>query len=95
MAFWRNFKEEITMNAQTETKAVSPVFRITATSRFSTHQQSNWQLVKRTKKPKTFDAFLQAAYHADDETLLLYPSGCYGKDAQQVVGNVSSFNQLT
>lgn len=81
------------MNAQTQTQAVKPVLAILATSKF-THQQSKWQLVKRTKKPRKFDAFLQAAYGADDETLLL-SSGCYGKDAKPVVGNVSSFNQLS
>ncbi|MBR1866515.1 MAG: hypothetical protein IJ801_08420 [Lachnospiraceae bacterium] len=82
------------MNAQTQSQAVRPVLAILATSKFN-HQQSKWQLVKRTKKPKKFDAFLQAAYGADDETLLLYSSGCYGKDAKPVVGNVSSFNELS
>ena len=81
------------MNAQTYSQAVNPVFAILATSKFN-HQQSKRQLVKKAKKTQKFDSFLQTACNANDDTLLL-TSGCYGKDARPVVGNVSSFNQLS
>ena len=81
------------MNAQTNSQVVNPVLAILATTSFN-RQQSKRQPVKQAKKLRDFDSILQSAYDADDETLVL-SSGCYGKDARPVVGNVSSFNQFS
>ena len=80
------------MNAQTNSQVVSPVLAILATTSFQC-QPGKRQPVKKLKKLRNFDSFLQSADEAEDTSLLLL-NGCYGKDAKPVVGNVSSFNQL-
>ena len=80
------------MNAQTYTHVVNPVLAVLATPKYK-HQQSKQTQAKKVKKQITFDSLFHAACDADIDSLLLDTTGCYGKDAKPVVGNVSSFNQ--
>ena len=81
------------MNAQTNSQVVNPVFSILATTSFN-RQQRQKQPEKKIKKLRDFGTILHSVYDTDEDTFVLL-NGCYGKDAKPVVGNVSSFNQLS
>ena len=84
------------MNARSFTEVIHPVESISPLKKFKRQQskQSHSEL-KIPKKEKSFDALLQATYNVTDESAFSYLTGCYSKDAQPVVGNVSSFNQTS
>ncbi len=77
------------MNAKTFTKPVNPVLAIVSVPRYKKQQQHPKKKKRTTKKP--FDSLFQTAIKTEDLEPEWLPTGCYGKDAKPVVGNVSHF----
>ncbi len=80
------------MNAQTYTHVVNPVLSVFATPKQQKRSKQEFQ--HKQKKNNNFDdLFFVACETTDDDMLHFHDTGCYGKDAQLVVGIVSSFNR--
>lgn len=76
------------MNDKTFTP-IKAVIAVYAMPRYTKHQER--ENPQHSKPPKEFDNVLENAMKPDDDRFDIISTGCYSKDAIQVVGNVSHF----
>lgn len=77
------------MNEKTLTP-IKAVIAIYAMPRYTRQQKQEKQ--QHEQPAKEFDNVLNETVKPDDNRLEYIPTGCYSKDARQVVGNVSHFH---
>lgn len=79
------------MNAKIHATIIEPVTATYAAQKYRHQPKEHVVFKQHNKKQQSFATSFQTACDAYNNSI--FPSGCYGKDAQQVVGNVSSFDQ--
>lgn len=76
------------MNDKTFTP-IKAVIAVYAMPRYTRQQER--ENPQHSKPSKDFDTVLEDAMKPDDDRFDIISTGCYSKDARQVVGNVSNF----
>lgn len=77
------------MNDKTFTP-IKAVIAVYAMPRYTKRQEREKQ--QQNKRAKEFDTVFEDAMKPDDAPFDYTSTGCYSKDARQVVGNVSHFH---